>query len=482
MQKQETNRSNSLQENVASGEQLFQLLANNAPIILFMIDQKGIIRVSTGKTIASLVGSRPLNTVGRSIYDLYRDKPHAIRAFERALAGETFTEEIEFGPMVFDTRYTPFRDQTGQVVGVVGVATDITGKRKAELALAQSERLFSELFERAGIGIVLKDINGMMIRFNPSFRNMLGYSIEEMQKFHYDDITHPLDQAQSDRLFHELITGQRESYSIEKRYRCKDKTYAWARMTATPIMDANGRPQFVIAMVEDITARKQVEAELDEVRRRLMRSRENERLRLAQDLHDGPLQEIIALAYQAQSLESSVVDDENLEQLRSMQKTLEDLAAQMRAIAGELRPPALAPFGLEKAIESHAENFRKQHSELSLHLRLGRDGQNVAEDIRLALFRIYQELLNNVLKHSEAKDVWVRLFLDNDQAILEVQDNGKGFVVPRHWISLARGNHMGLIGSRERAEAVGGRLEIELAPEKGTLIRAIVPKNGTTEL
>ncbi len=482
MQKQEAQSFTDIHETVASGEQLFQLVASNAPIILFMIDRKGIIRVSTGKPIERLASVRPPITVGRSIFDIYQDNPQIIQAFQRALSGETFSERVEFGPMIFDTRYTPFRDGNGEIVGVVGVATDITGKYRAEQALAQSERLFSELFERAGIGIVLKDINGMMIRFNPSFRIMLGYSVEEMQKFHYNDITHPDDKRLNDQLFHELVTGKRDSYSLEKRYLRKDGTYAWARMTATPIMAADGRPQFVIGIVEDITDRKQIEAELDEMRRRLMRSRENERRRLAQELHDGPLQEIIGLSFQTQMLEGSIDEEDNMEQIRSMQHTLDELATRLRAIAGELRPPALAPFGLEKAIELHAESFQKQHPELKLTLRLSQDGQKLAEDVRLALFRIYQELLNNILRHSQASEVWVRFFLDDEQAVLEIQDNGQGFVVPIRWVSMARGNHMGLIGSRERAEAVGGRLQVESSPGKGTLIRAIVPRNGNNEL
>ncbi len=482
MQKQETQKFIITDETVASGDQFFQLIASNAPVILFMIDRDGIIRVSTGQPIEKLDGVRPLNTVGHSIYDLYSDRPEIIQAFNRAIAGETFSVVFELEHMIFDTRYSPFLDESGQVIGVVGVATDITGKFRAEQALEQSERLFSDLFERAGIGIILKDVNGKMIRSNPSFRDILGYTAEEMQKFHYNDITHPDDLSLSDQLFQELVTGQRESYSLEKRYLRKDGTYAWTRMTATPIMDSTGNAQFVIGMIEDITARKQIEAELDEVRRRLMRSRENERLSLAQDLHDGPLQEVIGLSFQAQILESELDNPDIIDQVHSMQLTLDELATRLRALAGELRPPALAPFGLEKAIGSHAETFQKQHSDLKMSLRLEQDGINLDEDVRLALFRIYQESLNNILKHSQASKIWVRLFLDDERAILEVQDNGKGFDLPRRWVSLARGNHMGLIGSRERAEAVGGRLEIESAPGKGTFIRAIVPRNGNNEL
>lgn len=461
-----------------TGEQLIRLIANNTSIILFMLDPDGIIRFSIGNLVESLNNARGGEAVGRSVYEVYREKPEIVSNFERSLAGETFSDVLSLGSFVYDTHYSPLRDEQGQICGVIGVATDITEKRRAEEALTQSEALFSALFERAGIGIVLKDMNGRMIRFNPSFRDMLGYTGEELRKFHYNDITHPLDQPASTRLFQELAAGERESYCIEKRYLRKDGGYAWGRMTATPIIGPDGKPQFVIGMVEDITEHKQIEGELKEMHRRLMHSQENERLRLAQELHDGPLQEIIGLVFHAQTLENSL-EGSDLEQLVSMQRILEDLAARVRAIAVELRPPTLTQFGLEKAIQSHAEGFQKQHPELKLTLKLSPDRKILEEDLRLALFRIYQESLTNILKHANASRVWVRFFLDNDRAVLEVQDNGKGFELPRRWVSLARGGHLGLIGCEERAQAVGGKLEIETAPGEGALVRAIVPLNGT---
>jgi signal transduction histidine kinase len=206
-----------------------------------------------------------------------------------------------------------------------------------------------------------------------------------------------------------------------------------------------------------------------------MQGREMERLRVAQDLHDGPLQEIIGISYQIQALENAIPTDAYLEQLETVQDALQQLTKSIRTMCGELRPPTLVPFGLEKTILSHAEEFQSAHPELQIELSLARDGRALSEQIRIVLFRIYQEALNNILRHAQASTVWIRFWLNEEQAILEIQDNGVGFELPSRWIKLARQGHLGLVGAIERAGEVGGSLDVTTAPGQGTLIRATVP-------
>jgi signal transduction histidine kinase len=230
-------------------------------------------------------------------------------------------------------------------------------------------------------------------------------------------------------------------------------------------------------MVENITTQKQLEADMDELRLRLMQGRELERLQIAQDLHDGPLQEIIGLSFQLHALTNSDQSDSNFDQLQSIYDSIQTLASSIRTICGELRPPTLIPFGLEKAIISHAEEVQKIHPELEIHLNLPDDGLEIPEQIRIVLFRIYQEALYNVLRHAQASTVKVHLWIEEERVNLEVQDDGVGFDIPTRWIKFARQGHLGLVGAQERAQEVGGTLEVKTAPGQGSLIRVIVPKN-----
>jgi signal transduction histidine kinase len=104
------------------------------------------------------------------------------------------------------------------------------------------------------------------------------------------------------------------------------------------------------------------------------------------------------------------------------------------------------------------------------------DEQSLAEPVRLALFRIYQAALNNVARHAQAQRVDIRFRFADDEIVLEIQDDGRGFELPERWITLAREGHLGLVGAAERAEAVGGKLDVESAPGKGTCLRVIVPR------
>jgi signal transduction histidine kinase len=196
---------------------------------------------------------------------------------------------------------------------------------------------------------------------------------------------------------------------------------------------------------------------------------------LAQELHDGPLQEIIGISYQVKELENLLEGDGNLEQLQALKLALQKVAKSIRTVCGELRPSTLMPFGLEKAILSHSEDFQIAHPDLPIELDLAHDGQTLPEDVRIALFRIYQEALNNVIRHAQANKVSVRFWMNDEEAALEVEDNGKGFNLPEHWIELARNEHLGLVGSMERARNAGGRLDVDSSAGKGTLIRAILP-------
>jgi signal transduction histidine kinase len=133
------------------------------------------------------------------------------------------------------------------------------------------------------------------------------------------------------------------------------------------------------------------------------------------------------------------------------------------------------------AIQSHARRIHEKHPDLEIGLHLTPDGHALPEQMRLALFRIYQHALDNVLKHADASHVLVRFAIDESQVVLEVRDNGQGFDVPRRWINLARRGHLGVVGARERAEAIGGCLKVESAPGEGTVVRVMAPRPNDRE-
>jgi signal transduction histidine kinase len=220
---------------------------------------------------------------------------------------------------------------------------------------------------------------------------------------------------------------------------------------------------------------KALEWDRYEIKNRLVEGQERERLRLAQDLHDVPIQDLYGLIYQLDDLRDTVKDPEGEKILEECNHTLHRVVNSLRTICRELRPPSLSPFGLEVAIRDHVEKFRDQNPDIQLHLDLMQDRQALSDGMRLTLFRIYQQAIHNVARHAQASDVHIRFRWDDESIILEVEDDGMGFEVPENWVELSGEEHFGLLGIAERIDSIRGKLEIVSSVGNGTLIRVIAP-------
>lgn len=221
---------------------------------------------------------------------------------------------------------------------------------------------------------------------------------------------------------------------------------------------------------------KQTERDQHEIKNRLVEGRELERLRLAQELHDTPIQDMYGLMYQMDDLKDMVKDPNGTEILEEFNSTIHRVINNLRTICGELRPPSLSPFGLEVAIRDHVEKLQDINPDLEIHLDLMRDQRLLPDSIRLCLFRIYQQAINNVIRHSQATDAYIRFRWDDLTVVLEVEDNGIGLELPEHWVDLVRQEHFGLVGIAERVESMQGKLEVLSTLGAGTTVRVTVPR------
>jgi len=365
--------------------------------------------------------------------------------------------------------------RTSQLQALVNkLRSEVAERRKAEEALRKNEAVLESLFESSPDATVLVDQTGTIVRINSQAEKVFGYQREEL-------VGKLVDLLLPDR-YRERHISHRTNYFAEMRTRPmgaglelyahrKDGTELPVDVMLSPVVTEAGT--LVIGSVRDITERKRMQAELDEVHRRLIDSVEAERIFIAQELHDGPIQDLYVITYQLKAMDGSGPLKEALSQSK---ETLQHVISMLRSICGDLRPPALAPFGLESAIRAHAEKLAETNPELDVHLDLMTDGQALPERMRLALYRIYQHAVSNVLRHAEARKLSVRFAFDSEKVLLEVSDDGCGFEVPRRWIELARQGHMGLVGTAERVDAVGGHLEIHSTPGNGTTIRVSVPR------
>ena len=216
-----------------------------------------------------------------------------------------------------------------------------------------------------------------------------------------------------------------------------------------------------------LTAEQRRRKALVQSRRHLTEGREKERERLAQEIHDGPVQDLHGLHMRLKGLSEAP----DACQVQKMADELMRVTGELRALSADLHPPALRRFGLGAALRSHADRLRNRHETLRLDMDLADDCGPIPDEHALAFFRVAQEALNNAAQHGDASQVQVRLRCAHDTVDLIVRDDGDGFVPPADWHDLAEQDHYGLLGMRERAEAVGADLDIDSAPGAGTQVR-----------
>ncbi len=213
---------------------------------------------------------------------------------------------------------------------------------------------------------------------------------------------------------------------------------------------------------------------LEQMHRQLLIGREEERKRLSRDLHDGPVQQLIAFRYQLGECTAKIGDPELSHTLNELRDEARVLLDELRALCTKLRPPLLDSFGLAPAIRAHNEATCRQGLRIRLLLDEDEDWQ-LPEEVAVSLFRVYQEALSNAIRHANATQIVSRLYMEGARATLEIQDDGAGFVVPDSMDSFATDGHFGLLGIRERVELLNGEFELESQPGGITTLRVSVP-------
>jgi signal transduction histidine kinase len=251
-------------------------------------------------------------------------------------------------------------------------------------------------------------------------------------------------------------------------------------LSITPLV--YGGQEAALGSVRDITQRKQAEVELRASREQLQRlarqlvsAQEDERKRLAHALHDEAGQALTALKI---SLELMAQDLEEpcafLRPRVADAVTLTDqTTSRIRLLAQDLRPPALDSVGLNPTLEGFCHDFA-QRTRLGVDYQ-GADLRGLPEEVNITLYRFLQEAMTNVARHARANEVDVLLQSDAGAIFLSVEDNGRGFDLQTRPSAPGRPEGMGLVGMQERVESLGGQLEVESEPGKGTRLTACIP-------
>lgn len=233
----------------------------------------------------------------------------------------------------------------------------------------------------------------------------------------------------------------------------------------------------IVKLVRNLRRSRERERQLSESRRRIVDSREDERLGLSRDLHDGPLQDLQALRMHLGVAEHMVAEGGEQDLLRAsvvgVQEELVRVIDEVRQISEGLRPPVLSSFGLTAALRALVNRLQGQ-TDADIVLDAEGEGNDLSDSVRLTLYRVAQEGLNNALEHSGCTRVRIRFWTTSSDAHLAIEDDGRGFDVPPELHVFEQDGHLGLAGMAERASALRGTLDVD-SSASGTRIHICVP-------
>jgi len=381
----------------------------------------------------------------------------------------------------------PIRDADGRILGVIMVFHDVTEKRRADLALRQSRDRLLMTTEAVEIGLWDWDLISNSVIWDERCKAIFGLGPEAWISYPgFLQAVHPEDRERVDESISSALANH-TGFEAEYRTEWPDGSIHWIFLKGQSISNEDGEAVQMLGIVMDITSRKAIEEEIQvsqarlEMQRHLITQREQERQQIARDLHDGPLQALLAITFALREMRMDNYLPEIAQKLEAIQGSVQEQINELRTFASDLRPPILMKFGLNRAIQMHMETYQEKNPGIQLQFEETSLQHALPEEVSIALFRIYQEALNNISKHAQATQAIIRLSNEQRQITLEIQDNGNGFVVPKDWLQLARQGNLGLVGIRERAEAVHGKVRIESTPGKGTTLFVWIPLNRSKE-
>ena len=364
-----------------------------------------------------------------------------------------------------ETRLQPIRDKQGRVTHVLGLARNITTRVRAENALKESEENFRALAENAGEGILISVPPGRVDFANPQMARMSGRPLRSLIGMKLTELGSPAEAGRILSYFSRRLRGEEvpSRYEIEARHRDGRTIPVELSVART---SWKGAPA-VLAIVRDISLQRQITEERRLLAGHLIEIREGERLAISATLHDN-LGQLLTLS----RLEMDAVapmPGPSADHRRKALAHLDEALTAVRNLAVSLRPPILDDLSLQDSLADLADQFTRSRQRVGF--QCGGRPVPVSRRIKTCLYRVGQEALTNMVRHSRASRAEISLRFTADEVRMAVKDDGIGFVQTKP----GSPEGIGLLGMRERLVLCNGTLTIRSVPGRGTIVQAVVP-------
>jgi PAS domain S-box-containing protein len=370
--------------------------------------------------------------------------------------------------------------ETARAIGnEIGVAIDNARiyekiKRVAE-QLRVSEEKYRNLFENAHDAIWLHDLNDNIIAVNKACSRLTGYSQIELYLLKSNLLLSKESKSINDDMHRRLLAKEDSGLVSEVKLLKRDGNEVIVHL-ATSLVYKNNEPWAFQHIARDITQEKHMEENLRFYLHQVTQAQEEERKRIARELHDDTIQSLVVLGRKIDDIyyNDKELSENKRKMLEDVRQETDNIMAGVRSLSQDLRPPILDKLGLKPALEDLCANVERM-SGIQVQLVFKGKPRRLPTEVETTLFRIIQEGLRNIWKHSKATNAELLVDFREDRTFINIRDNGQGLNFTTPPDELARFGKLGLAGMKERTRLLGGNMEIETAPLEGTFIKIEVP-------
>ncbi|MFN8489387.1 MAG: PAS domain S-box protein [Caldilineaceae bacterium] len=337
------------------------------------------------------------------------------------------------------------------------------------MAGKQKKNITADLFELAPQAMVLLNSVGQIIRFNQCFSALFGYQPAELNAQAITlvlptyQLSHPANASQDSPIFVLDLAGKH-----------KDNRNIPLKVTGKALTTGEGA-HLLLSLCE-IGGDRQAEVAPNPLHYHLIEWWVNERRRLAQQIHQGALQEIQGLNFFLAALAGAPdLSNEVTHELILMRDSVQRLTQEVRSLQQEIFPPPLTDFGVAATIRSYTKHLQALYPTLKIQLKLAEDNAQLPLTLAATLFYSCKQALLHLIQPLAVHEVQIKLQIDAETVMLEIFDNGDGFDVPEQWITITHQKDLGLVSAIKCAEALGGQCETRAAPAKGSMLCMTIP-------
>lgn len=460
----------------------YRLMVEGSEQVFFYAHGSDYVVNYVSPSVRNVLGYDPSEVIGHSVEDFLVGDPSdqlalwitasALRDGNRRPPYLAVNRHRDGRHIILEAVESPIlRD--GRVIGMQGFARDVTLRVAAEKELHERTAYLSALIQHSPLGIAVVDAQNKVTLSNPAFECLFGYSQSEIVGSNLDDLIAPEGMLGECVRITDQVQGGQAVHTTGRRRR-KDGGTVEVEIHGVPLI-VDGEQKGSFALYQDLSERRQAEESLRQLSTRLFRLQDDERRRLARELHDTTAQDLVGLSILLSGVRQSaqpVLSPADRKALEESLTIAERSARELRTFSYLLHPPVLEEAGLASAVRWYVGGFSAR-SGIEVTLKISPKLGRLPRDVSLALFRVIQESLTNVHRHSGSPSAEIIMDRVGNTVRLKVKDDGKGF--PR-----TAGTNLpidqlgvGIAGMRERLQQVGGTLQ--LISDRGMTVRAVVP-------